>query len=169
MEGILCRWALALQEYDFDIVHRKGSLNGNADALSRLPENHRATKVSVPLFNCADLHQSQIEDGTISEVLQTRQNYSSPPKATRSNKQPLRCYRQLWSQLQIVDGVLCRTYTPSPHTEEISVPVLPESLRADAIKLCHNIPSAGHQEFEKTLEKLHYTAYWVGIAQEVET
>ena len=118
----------------------KGSLNGNADALSRLPDNHCATTVSVPLFNSADLRQSQMEDGTISEVLQTPQNSSSPPKANHWNKQPLRRYRQLGSQLQIVDGVLCCTYTPSPHTEEISVPVLPESLRADAIKLCHDIP-----------------------------
>ena len=37
MEGLLCRWALALQEYTFKIVHRKGTLNGNADALSRRP------------------------------------------------------------------------------------------------------------------------------------
>ena len=55
MEGMLCRWALALQEYDFDIVHRKGSLNGNADALSRLPDPHCATTVSTPLFTSADL------------------------------------------------------------------------------------------------------------------
>ena len=34
MEGLLCRWALALQEYDFDIVYRKGLLNSNADTLS---------------------------------------------------------------------------------------------------------------------------------------
>ncbi len=34
MEGLLCRWALALQEFDFDIVYREGSLNSNADALS---------------------------------------------------------------------------------------------------------------------------------------
>ena len=35
MQGLLCQWALAMQEYNFDIVYRKGSLNGNADALSR--------------------------------------------------------------------------------------------------------------------------------------
>lgn len=32
------RWIMDLQEYDFDIRHRKGELNGNADALSRCPK-----------------------------------------------------------------------------------------------------------------------------------
>ena len=80
------------------------------------------------MYHSADLLQSQLEDSTISEVLQTQRDSSSPPQA----KHWLRRYRQLWIQLQIVDGVLCRTYTPSPHREEISVPVLPESLWADA-------------------------------------
>ena len=31
----LTRWSLALQPYDFDIVYRKGTANGNADGLSR--------------------------------------------------------------------------------------------------------------------------------------
>ena len=35
MEGLLCHWSLAIQEYDFTIVYRKGSLNTVADALSR--------------------------------------------------------------------------------------------------------------------------------------
>ena len=34
MEGLLCRWALALQEYDFIIQYCKGSQNSNGDALS---------------------------------------------------------------------------------------------------------------------------------------
>ena len=33
----LIRWSLALQPYTFEIKHRKGTANANADALSRLP------------------------------------------------------------------------------------------------------------------------------------
>ena len=35
MECKLCRWALAMPEYDFQIVYRKDTLNSNADALSQ--------------------------------------------------------------------------------------------------------------------------------------
>ena len=33
----LTRWSLVLQPYDFTVVHRSGSANGNADGLSRTP------------------------------------------------------------------------------------------------------------------------------------
>ena len=35
MEGMLCRWALSMQEYTFTIQYRSGSQNANANALSR--------------------------------------------------------------------------------------------------------------------------------------
>ena len=34
MEGLLCRWALAQQEYNFTIKYCKGCLNNDADAIS---------------------------------------------------------------------------------------------------------------------------------------
>ena len=41
MEGLLCWLALVLQECSFTIVHRKGTLNDNADSLSR--RDHKET------------------------------------------------------------------------------------------------------------------------------
>jgi hypothetical protein len=37
MNGRLGRWALKLQQYRYEVMYRKGTQNGNADALSRVP------------------------------------------------------------------------------------------------------------------------------------
>jgi len=34
LEGQLARWLERLQQYDFEIIHRKGELHRNADGLS---------------------------------------------------------------------------------------------------------------------------------------
>ena len=35
-KGRRARWMMEMQQYDFEIKHRSGKENGNADALSRL-------------------------------------------------------------------------------------------------------------------------------------
>ena len=65
MEGLLCRWALALQEYTFKMVHRKGTLNGNADALSRRPypiTTPLPVAVTSTTESTTALRQAQLED-----------------------------------------------------------------------------------------------------------
>ena len=49
--GRLARWVLKLQSYTYEVVHKRGCKNGNADALSRIP-----TQVSESCNSCNSYH-----------------------------------------------------------------------------------------------------------------
>ena len=80
MDGMLhvCHWALAIQEYDFKIVYRKGSQNANADALSRLQTSPCAATMAIPYHSATELHKAQLRDSTIDKVCRARSQSSTP-------------------------------------------------------------------------------------------
>ena len=53
-------------------------------------------------------------------------------------------------------------------SDVITVPIIPPSLRPQLLQQTHDTPSAGHQGFDKTLQRLQQEAYWVGMAHDVE-
>ena len=166
MEGMLCRWALALQEYDYEVVYRKGAANINADALSRCSINTVTTVTQRNSF--MELKHAQQDDPIVSILRKVKLNSSQLPCGRNWKTQPFQRYKQLWTQLEIREDVLCRAYTPNPLKDAVTVPVLPLKLHREALVQCHDIPLAGHQGKEKTLERLRKEAYWVGMAQDVE-
>ena len=89
----------------------------------------------------------------------------SPHNATSSVVQR---YVQLWPQLKIVDGVLCRCSNPKSMSDAITVSILPDSLHQQAMRQAHDAASAGHQQRLNSLDKLQQLAYWVGINKDVE-
>ena len=97
MEGLLARWALATQEYDFTITYRKGSENRNADALSRQTEqgdSHTAATSMESLFlNELKYHQSQ--DSVLCKLHDALLYSSTPPTNCTRSQPPLNCYHQL--------------------------------------------------------------------------
>ena len=130
------------------------------DAFSRLPcavttVSHQDQMVTIRRAQRADKVLS-----TLQKVVQVTDQLW--------NKYPLKRYWQLWHQLTVRNSVLCRTYTPSPLQDEVTVPVLPPSLRQETLYQCHDLPTAGHQGMEKTLERLRKEAYWVGITRDVD-
>ncbi|GBL97396.1 Retrovirus-related Pol polyprotein from transposon 297 [Araneus ventricosus] len=70
-EGQIARWIQKLQEYDFEIQHRKGTSHGNADALSRRP-----CKESCK--HCTNAEKKfEMETDTSAKVLTTEEAWSS--------------------------------------------------------------------------------------------
>ena len=68
--GRLARWALLLQKYNFDIIHRPGNQNGNADALSRRPHPNtilNALQQSDP--EIGEIREKQRKDSELSEII----------------------------------------------------------------------------------------------------
>lgn len=92
MEGMLCWWALAMQEYDFQITFRKGSQNSNADALSCLQTAPCAVMMVMLHYSTLALQVAQQENATISRVYHARLHSSIPPQGPGWNQYPLRQY-----------------------------------------------------------------------------
>ncbi|KAL5476046.1 hypothetical protein EMCRGX_G025948 [Ephydatia muelleri] len=148
MEGLLCR---------------KGSQNSNADALSRLPScTVSATTAVVGVWeDRAALRLAQEQDSVLRKVIEALKTSRSKPNSW--SEQPLRRYAQLWQQLVVtaVDGIACRRYSPGPCDDVIEVPLIPETLRKQALQSCHDVPSAGHQGAEKSLARLRQEVFWL--------
>ena len=71
----LSRWSMEMQQYQFDVQHRKGVNNQNADALSRLPFPNSPETLNPPTLapvRCVDL------PGETREWLKLRLEFASP-------------------------------------------------------------------------------------------
>ena len=169
MEGMLARWALAMQEYSFAMQYRKGKDNGNADALSRRSQPDSPGTVStVSATNREDIRRNQQDDPVISVIRKALHASSSPPTSQAWHKPPLSRYRQLWPQLMLRDGIVYRNYTPGPSSVSVTVPLVPVALQPLFLTQCHDSPQAGHLGAEKTVSRLRHLGYWVGMLQDAE-
>ena len=83
----LARWALLLQQYNFDIIHHPGCQNGNADAFRRRPypnTNLSTLQKSDPKTN--EIHEKQEKDPEFGEVMDYIQNDILPNKEAKARK-----------------------------------------------------------------------------------
>ncbi len=187
-KGRLARWILALREYDFEIKHRPGRQHSNADTLSRLP---RVKPLRIPdrsvdedmmvgvngtevgtSWSKMEILKAQQNDPSISMMLQKQSGSTDPPAEgddddnSKENGERRR-YRQLWSQLEVVDGVLHRCVDKDTPSKRL-VLVVPRKMRGDLLKLSHDDPCSGHMGINRCLERLQQRYYWPGMTAEVQ-
>ena len=100
------RWSLELRAHEFQVVHRPGTSNIPADALSRFPVSLVAMKASL---STSQISQAQCEDPVLSTVILRLETGNVKPTTSHQwNKFPLCCYKQIWAQLILHETVLCR-------------------------------------------------------------
>ncbi|GBN05127.1 Retrovirus-related Pol polyprotein from transposon 17.6 [Araneus ventricosus] len=128
-EGQIACWIQRLQEYDFEIQHRKGTSHGNADALSRRPCKESCkhctnaekkfgmeTDISVKVLTTEDawssseVQKTQLEDPAIRPILERKLNSEdrSSWQEIAPESPATKRYWALWDSLHLKDGVLYR-------------------------------------------------------------
>ncbi|GFY18716.1 retrovirus-related Pol polyprotein from transposon 412 [Trichonephila clavipes] len=154
-EGQVARWIQRLNEYYFDIRHRKGSSHGNADALSRrpCPENCR--------------HCSRVETKYDYAIRQITTSTATPPDPWSDEKvredqmadpdiKPLTEFMESSSN-KPKDGKTFRWQL-----------VLPRSRIPEVLKELHGSPTGGHFGVMKTLHRVRERFFWGKVRADVE-
>ena len=144
-ESQLAWWLERLQEMQFDIVHRRGKVHCNVDALSRLPcrqccqPNHdtapaaEVTVAALQLFqSCASkmLIQVQLSDAVVGPLVRDKEAGRRPQvTAFPALSKTVRHYLQIWEQLEVQSGILCRR-----HKSDGVAPQTLQTVILDALK-----------------------------------
>lgn len=148
-QGRLARWALRLQHYDFELIHRKGKEHIVPDFLSR----------SVPVLVDSIDAIDETSFGNTSDrwYLDMFERLEQDPK-----KFP--CWR--------AENNLLYKYVkndlPHPSTNCWKL-VVPKDKRKEVLKRCHDLPTAGHVGVYKTFWKLHDRFYWPKMRSDVSS
>lgn len=143
--GRIARWAVRLQQYDFEIVHRKGKDHVVPDTLSR----------SVPAIETIE-----VLDKSVTTDKWYKKMYD------RVVKYPKRY--PLW---RIENSVLYKQIKPAyPELTEPSSAwciVVPRENRTEVIRACHDPPTCGHLGVFKTTARVASTYYWPKLRADV--
>ena len=179
-EGQLARWLEMLQEFDFEIVHRKGRLHNNADALSRIPckQCGRLEGSNIEDFVVVqattlgedkeeELLKQQRDDPSLGPIIKAKQSGTKPSQQEQKKGSfAMRRLYQLWDQLQLIRGVLyCRF--PSGKSRFSDKLVVPKAMRHQILGDLHAGAFGGHLGEEKMLGKLKERFYWPGQYNDV--
>ena len=145
--GRLLRWALALQEYKFTMIYRRGQSNVVADALSRM--EYQAAQVSatdLPLHQ-HQIKQMQQQDPTIKKIiLQIQASHDA----------------HLHRNFIMIDNILYYVSQGCPPRLYV-----PEALRPTYLDFYHSHQLSGHFGFHKLLHRIRSMYYWPKLRQSI--
>ncbi|UYV80030.1 hypothetical protein LAZ67_18001469 [Cordylochernes scorpioides] len=145
--GRLARWALKIQEYDFDIIHKSGKKHLDADGLSRgpLPETDWDEDFERLFLN-------QITDEEDKFIESVKKNLNGSRRSIAQN-------------FKEEDGCL---YKKNPNPEGRAwLLVVPENKKREIMKEYHNHMSNGHLGVARTMYRIKSKYFWPSMLKDV--
>ena len=182
--GRLLRWRLALTEFDFDVIHRKGEKNGNADALSRMyidmtePYDEGETSITPKTaIDAMTLDFAPSEEHAYFpprddtawthddwKHLQKRDDFCIGIVRSLNNRDARTMKRYHLSE----DSLLFRKVQRRKDGEERAhVLVVPRALRAFVLTRYHSLPVSGHKGRTKMRKIMKDRYYWPKMTRDI--
>ena len=156
----LMRWALLLQEYNFEILYRPGKKHSNADTLSRIPINAISEIRSRSEFSC--VQQQQKEDTIYNAIIKKLQHQAMPKQLS---KQCLKFINDNWPNFRLSKGLLYYKSVNTPGNDLLLA--LPQELRQTVFTELHSGAFGGHLGIEKTISRINKFYYWPTLHKDV--
>ncbi|UYV63848.1 hypothetical protein LAZ67_2005815, partial [Cordylochernes scorpioides] len=145
--GRLARWALKIQEYDFDIIHKSGKKHLDADGLFRgpLPETDWDEDFERLFLN-------QITDEEDKFIESVKKNLNGSRRSIAQN-------------FKVEDGCLFKK-NPNPEGRAWLL-VVPEKKKREIMKEYHNHMSNGHLGVARTMYRIKSKYFWPSMLKDV--
>jgi RNase H-like domain found in reverse transcriptase/Reverse transcriptase (RNA-dependent DNA polymerase)/Integrase zinc binding domain len=162
--GRLARWAILLQDYQFQICHKSGKLHMAPDCLSRYPidgikvnDEDIVDDSRIMALHLTDISRLQSEDQSLRELIDAMKD---PDNATASIRRKTRSY-------VLAQDILYKKQFS--HGNDSRVLVVPESLKYEILYSLHDDPfGGGHLGYARTYGKIRDRYFWEGMAKEIE-
>jgi len=156
--GRLARWIMDLQQYDFTIEYRKGTLNKVADALSRQVARKDDAVVPVGIAEIVREGLAREEEPEVPAEVDDDDASWYERTLELVRKSPGR-----HSNYCIRDGTLYRRLGKSRDGESSRWKMcVPAARRAEVMVENHDSPTAGHLGVKKTLSRVSENYFWPG-------
>lgn len=181
--GRLCRWSIALSDYDYTITYKKGCLNKDADCLSRYPVSSKDSQrkrdliledYPLLLLDMADLANKTDDEELVCltlspEVIKSHQDADGKIQAiVNTINDPDNAsltLRKRSKQFRLRDGILYKLNNQREGLEELLV--IPQHLVGEIMWQHHSCPLSAHLGLTKSLHRIKTRYYWDSLQKDV--
>ena len=190
---MLAHWLATLEKYNYEIVHRKGPQQQNADELSLIPVRkcpgddcpQCTLKVypitALPAADDADewlegwteqeLYDWQRPDPVLARITTWLEKSPERQRSAAAFDWQTKSYINQWDALFMNEkDLLCRKWYPpgkGAQGQVVKQIVAPKEVRNRILATLHNSPTGAHLGQNKTLNKRRCRFYWTGYKDQV--